>query len=116
MSDGITAPTLPRPREQERTRRQPPYHVILLDDDDHTFEYVIGMLQQLFGHPREKGFARLFATHPSIDDRVAALVKFGGGRDTGPIAEMPVAPAPAAVSEATPADAPHPWGEPPAQA
>ena len=25
----------------------------------------------------------LFATHPSIDKRIAALVKFGGGRDPG---------------------------------
>src|SRR5262249_36243130 len=32
------------------------------------------------------GFADLFATHPSIDSRVAALVKFAGGRDPGPIA------------------------------
>lgn len=34
----------------------PPYHVVLLDDDDHTFEYVIAMLQSLFGYPPEKGF------------------------------------------------------------
>jgi ATP-dependent Clp protease adaptor protein ClpS len=34
----------------------PPYHVVLLDDDDHTFEYVIHMLQTLFGMPPEKGF------------------------------------------------------------
>ena len=34
----------------------PPYHVVLLDDDDHTFEYVIHMLQSLFGYPPEKGF------------------------------------------------------------
>jgi ATP-dependent Clp protease adaptor protein ClpS len=56
MSDTITLPALPEVRPEERLRRQPPYHVILLDDDDHTYEYVITMLQQLFGHPREKGF------------------------------------------------------------
>src|SRR5256885_729440 len=56
MSDTITLPALPEVVPEERTRRQPPYHVILLDDDDHTYEYVIAMLQQLFGHPREKGF------------------------------------------------------------
>jgi ATP-dependent Clp protease adaptor protein ClpS len=33
----------------------PPYHVVLLNDDDHTFEYVIHMLQTLFGYPPEKG-------------------------------------------------------------
>ncbi|MTW16734.1 M48 family metalloprotease [Rhodoplanes serenus] len=36
-------------------------------------------------NPRS-GFADLFATHPSIDDRAAALVKFAGGRDPGPLA------------------------------
>ncbi|MBX9583535.1 MAG: ATP-dependent Clp protease adaptor ClpS [Gemmataceae bacterium] len=41
---------------QQGTRRQPPYHVILLNDDDHSYEYVIVMLKELFGHPVEKGF------------------------------------------------------------
>ncbi len=35
-------------------------------------------------NPRE-GFADLFATHPSVDSRVQALVKFAGGRDPGPL-------------------------------
>ncbi len=30
--------------------------MILLNDDDHTYEYVINMLQVLFGYPREKGY------------------------------------------------------------
>jgi len=37
-------------------RRQPRYHVILWNDDDHSFEYVIEMMQKLFNHPKEKGF------------------------------------------------------------
>ncbi|HEY1190189.1 MAG TPA: ATP-dependent Clp protease adaptor ClpS [Gemmata sp.] len=41
---------------EQRTRRQPPYHVVLLNDDDHSYEYVIEMLRALFGHPIEKGF------------------------------------------------------------
>src|SRR5712672_733538 len=45
-----------KPRQKEQTRRQPPYHVILLNDDDHTYEYVILMLKELFGHPEPKGF------------------------------------------------------------
>src|ERR1700759_3323976 len=36
-------------------------------------------------NPRE-GFADLFATHPSVDARVQALVKFAGGHDPGPLA------------------------------
>jgi len=39
-----------------KVRRQPPYNVILLDDDDHTYQYVIEMLKALFGHPEEKGY------------------------------------------------------------
>ncbi|MBM3981522.1 MAG: ATP-dependent Clp protease adaptor ClpS [Planctomycetes bacterium] len=41
---------------EQRTRRQPPYHVVLLNDDDHTYEYVIEMLKVLFGYPVEKGY------------------------------------------------------------
>ena len=55
MSDTITLPAVPKVQPEERTKRQPPYNVVLLNDDDHTFEYVITMLQQLFGYPREKG-------------------------------------------------------------
>jgi ATP-dependent Clp protease adaptor protein ClpS len=55
MSGTTTLPDADVEQEQ-RTRRQPPYHVILLNDDDHTFEYVIEMLKALFGHPVEKGF------------------------------------------------------------
>ncbi len=41
---------------EHRTKRQPPYHVVLLNDEDHTYEYVIEMLKELFGHPVEKGY------------------------------------------------------------
>jgi ATP-dependent Clp protease adaptor protein ClpS len=48
----------PKPKTQtrERIHQVPPYHVILLNDDDHTYEYVIRMLGELFGHPPEKAF------------------------------------------------------------
>jgi ATP-dependent Clp protease adaptor protein ClpS len=45
-----------RQESQEKTKRQPRYHVILWNDDDHSYEYVIAMLMQLFGHPIEVGF------------------------------------------------------------
>jgi ATP-dependent Clp protease adaptor protein ClpS len=48
--------TLPEEKTDVRTKRQPPYHVILLNDDDHTYQYVIYMLQKLFGHPPETAF------------------------------------------------------------
>jgi ATP-dependent Clp protease adaptor protein ClpS len=34
----------------------PLFNVILLDDDDHTYEYVIDMLQSLFAHSETKAF------------------------------------------------------------
>ena len=36
-------------------------------------------------NPRE-GFSDLFATHPSVDQRVQALVQYAGGHDPGPLA------------------------------
>lgn len=50
------AKTEPRNSTSEKTRRQPPYNVILLDDDDHTYEYVILMLKDLFAFDESKSF------------------------------------------------------------
>jgi len=67
MSENIA--TLPEPMVTTRTRRDekvkklPPYHVVLHNDDDHTFEYVISMLQQLFGHPIERGHQMAVEVH-----------------------------------------------------
>ena len=38
-----------------------------------------GIMEMCIDNPRS-GFADLFATHPPIEDRVDALVKFAGGR------------------------------------
>lgn len=40
----VVAPAKPKPKVQ------PPYHVILINDDDHSYEYVIEMLGKLFAH------------------------------------------------------------------
>jgi ATP-dependent Clp protease adaptor protein ClpS len=58
-------------QEQEKTKRQPPYNVVLLDDNDHSYDYVIAMLQQLFGYPREKGY--LLAKEVDSSGRVIVL-------------------------------------------
>ncbi|MHC4698812.1 MAG: ATP-dependent Clp protease adaptor ClpS [Planctomycetota bacterium] len=42
-----------KPDRSKRSKKQPPYHVILLDDDDHTYDYVIGMVRKLFGYANE---------------------------------------------------------------
>ena len=41
---------------EEQTLLIPQYHVVLLDDDDHSYDYVIEMLTQLFGHSVETAF------------------------------------------------------------
>lgn len=43
-------------KARQKPRRMPRYHVVLWNDDDHSYEYVIGMLQKLFGYDREKGY------------------------------------------------------------
>lgn len=45
-----TRPGKPKPK------KQPPYNVILHDDNDHSYEYVIRMLGKLFGHDLFKAF------------------------------------------------------------
>ena len=67
MSENVS--TLPeitvstKEKHQDKTKKQPPYHVILLNDDDHSFEYVIGMLQRIFGHPPERGYKMAVEVH-----------------------------------------------------
>jgi heat shock protein HtpX len=46
------------------------------------------VMEMCIDNPRE-GFGELFDTHPSVENRVAALVKFAGGHDPGPIALPP---------------------------
>lgn len=50
------APTQPRTSPVEEPDLEPPYHVVLHDDDKHTYAYVIEMLHAIFGHPFEVGF------------------------------------------------------------
>jgi ATP-dependent Clp protease adaptor protein ClpS len=39
-----------------QTRTAPLWHVVLLDDDDHTYEYVIEMLGKLFNHDQQTAY------------------------------------------------------------
>src|SRR6185369_9790333 len=45
------------------------------------------VMEMCIDNPRE-GFADLFATHPPIESRIAALIQFAGGHDPGPL-ELP---------------------------
>jgi heat shock protein HtpX len=77
------------------------------------------VMEMCIDNPRE-GFGELFDTHPTVEKRVAALVKFAGGHDPGPITLAPQArdssgTASLQPSESETADgssAPGPWSEP----
>lgn len=56
-------------------RQEPPWHVILLDDDQHTFRYVVEMLEDIFGHPVELGFKMANEVHESGRVIVATIHK-----------------------------------------
>ena len=45
-----------RESQNQKPRRQPRYQVILWNDEQHTYEYVMVMLRELFGHSPEQGF------------------------------------------------------------
>lgn len=59
-----------RAARRRKPKRQPRYHVILWDDQDHSYEYVIVMLGQLFGLPPEKGYQLA----EEVDSRGRAIV------------------------------------------
>jgi ATP-dependent Clp protease adaptor protein ClpS len=44
------------PESQKNPVMSPMFNVVLIDDNDHTYEYVIEMLMGIFGHKREKAF------------------------------------------------------------
>jgi heat shock protein HtpX len=63
------------------------------------------VMEMCVDNPRE-GFADLFATHPPVDKRVDALVRYAGGHDPGPLA------VPQFDNTATPQDEPDDEGNP----
>ncbi|MGQ9633473.1 MAG: ATP-dependent Clp protease adaptor ClpS [Bryobacteraceae bacterium] len=48
---------IPETGKQEQEQRTPLYHVVLLDDDEHTYDYVIEMLRKLFLFSEAEAFA-----------------------------------------------------------
>jgi ATP-dependent Clp protease adaptor protein ClpS len=62
QSSSAVAIPVRRSRQKRRqqtdrdSKRQPRYHVILWDDNDHTYVYVVRMMRELFGHSYEQGY------------------------------------------------------------
>jgi len=67
----IAMPKKASPSKKRKPAQMPPFHVVLLNDDDHTYEYVIEMLKVLFAFPDEKGFK--LAKEVDRDGRVILL-------------------------------------------
>jgi heat shock protein HtpX len=70
------------------------------------------VMEMCVDNPREE-FADLFATHPPIEARIAAIIKFAGGHDPGPLA-LP-GPQDAGEPQPQPEVPAGPWGNAPAE-
>ena len=75
--EGQAAVALAEPQEQVREerrkkpRQQPRYHVVLWNDDDHSYQYVVQMLVELFGHDVERSYE--MAVEVDLRGRVIVL-------------------------------------------
>jgi heat shock protein HtpX len=67
------------------------------------------VMEMCIDNPRE-GFGELFDTHPTVDSRVAALIKFAGGHDPGPLALPPQATDASDQADTDQPPAAGPWG------
>lgn len=45
-----------QPKSEPKPGLLPMYHVVLVDDNDHTYEYVVEMLRVVFGYRKERGY------------------------------------------------------------
>ncbi|MBV9266569.1 MAG: ATP-dependent Clp protease adaptor ClpS [Acidobacteriaceae bacterium] len=52
----VSPVVVPSTRDVEHIDREPLFHVVLLDDDEHTYDYVIEMLEKLFLLPASVAF------------------------------------------------------------
>jgi ATP-dependent Clp protease adaptor protein ClpS len=55
MAD-TTIMTRPETRARDQVKQPQAWNVVLIDDDHHTYEYVIKMMQELFAHSKERAF------------------------------------------------------------
>jgi ATP-dependent Clp protease adaptor protein ClpS len=51
------------PKRRTNPKPQPPYAVIIENDEEHTFEYVMDVLRKTFGYDEAKAFKLTFEAH-----------------------------------------------------
>ena len=57
MMSSKSAAAYPEVEDDTSEQLQPLYHVILLNDEDHTYDYVVEMLQKIFGFTEAGAFS-----------------------------------------------------------
>jgi ATP-dependent Clp protease adaptor protein ClpS len=55
--------TLPETDEETQTQRQPPYAVVLHNDDINTMQFVVYVLMKVFGYTLEKCYTIMMEAH-----------------------------------------------------
>jgi len=65
MSTKAGTTTKPIVDEEVKTRRIPPYNVILENDDHHSMEFVIEVLQKALGYSVERSYQLMMQAHTS---------------------------------------------------
>ncbi|MBY0526099.1 MAG: ATP-dependent Clp protease adaptor ClpS [Gemmataceae bacterium] len=64
-SPDVMVATKPKTREETKTRRIPPYNVILENDDLHSFEFVIDVICKALGYAAERAVQLTLQAHTS---------------------------------------------------
>src|SRR5262245_21534834 len=63
MSATILPEASPQERTEKKVERQPPYAVVLHNDDVNTMEFVIAVLRFVFGYPVERCVELMLEAH-----------------------------------------------------
>lgn len=65
LDESLAAREKTRPDAKNRPKRQPPYAVILHNDDVNTFEFVVSVLRKVFHYGMVKAFTLTLKAHVS---------------------------------------------------
>lgn len=63
IDEVIVTTSKPAPSTKTKPKKQPPYAVIVENDEFHTFEYVILALSKICGHNEQKAFLLAYEIH-----------------------------------------------------